>query len=41
MGLRVKRRPTRTAVTADERNRTLKYGQEVPRSWIADFNVTH
>ena len=28
-------------MTADERNRALKYGPGVPRSWIPDFNATH
>lgn len=28
-------------MSSDERNRRMKYGQDVPRSWIADFNVTH
>jgi hypothetical protein len=28
-------------MTSDERNKKLKYGPEVPRSWIPDFNTTH
>ena len=27
-------------MTADERNRRIKYGHEVPRWWIPDFNVS-
>ncbi|MBM5801989.1 MAG: hypothetical protein FJ077_14450 [Cyanobacteria bacterium K_DeepCast_35m_m2_023] len=34
-------RSTIKAMTAEERNRTLKYGPAVPRSWIPDFNATH
>ena len=26
---------------AEERNEKMKHGQEVPRSWIPDFNLTH
>jgi len=26
-------------MTSEERNRKMKYGQDVPRSWIADFQV--
>ena len=26
-------------MTSEERNRRLKYGHEVPRSWIPEFNV--
>jgi len=29
------------AMTADRNNEKLKYGHEVPRSWIPDFNATH
>jgi hypothetical protein len=28
-------------MTAEERNRILRYGQLVPRSWIPEFNRTH
>jgi hypothetical protein len=28
-------------MNAEERNRRLKYGTAVPRSWIPDFNMTH
>lgn len=28
-------------MTSDERNRKLKYGHEVPRWWIPEFNLTH
>jgi hypothetical protein len=28
-------------MTSEERNRRMKYGHEVPRSWIPEFNATH
>jgi Flp pilus assembly protein TadB len=28
-------------MTSDERNRRMKYGPDVPRWWIPDFNTTH
>jgi Flp pilus assembly protein TadB len=28
-------------MTSDERNRRMKYGPDVPRWWIPDFNITH
>lgn len=28
-------------MTSEERNRKIKYGHRVPRSWIPDFNLTH
>jgi hypothetical protein len=28
-------------MTSEERNRRMKYGHDVPRWWIPDFNVTH
>lgn len=33
--------PKINIMTSEERNRRIKYGQEVPRSWIPDFNLTH
>jgi len=28
-------------MSSEERNRRMKFGQDVPRSWISDFNMTH
>jgi|LakMenE18May11ns_1017448.scaffolds.fasta_scaffold9893922_2 hypothetical protein len=28
-------------MTSEERNRRLKYGHDVPRWWIPEFNATH
>lgn len=28
-------------MTAEDRNRRMKWGQSVPAGWIADFNMTH
>ena len=28
-------------MTSEERNRRMKYGHDVPRWWIPDFNMTH
>lgn len=28
-------------MTAEDRNRRAKWGTEIPRSWISDFNMTH
>lgn len=28
-------------MTSEDRNRRMKYGHDVPRSWIAEFNTTH
>lgn len=30
---------TQSLMTAEERNRRMKYGNEFPHSWFADFNV--
>lgn len=39
--LRVNASSKATTMTADDRNKKLKYGTDVPRSWIPDFNATH
>lgn len=28
-------------MTSEDRNRRMKYGHDVPRWWIPDFNMTH
>jgi hypothetical protein len=28
-------------MTSEERNRKMKYGHDIPRSWIPDFNMPH
>jgi hypothetical protein len=28
-------------MTSEERNRKMKYGHDIPRSWIADFQMSH
>jgi hypothetical protein len=28
-------------MTAEDRNRRAKWGHDIPRSWISDFNMTH
>jgi hypothetical protein len=28
-------------MTSEDRNRRAKWGHDVPRSWISDFNMTH
>jgi chemotaxis response regulator CheB len=30
-----------SAMTAEDRNRRAKWGHDMPRSWISDFNMTH
>jgi hypothetical protein len=37
----INRNKNHTAMTSEDRNRRAKWGHDVPRSWISDFNMTH